>query len=105
MEGMILKDRLRFLLDQRSMTAAALARKAGVSKQVISVWLGGAEPRKLDQVKKVADALGVSMDSLCFGEPGMQEAPDSMGTLFGNGGWVTGVFEVKLRRIKKRQGE
>jgi len=99
---MNLKFQLRHYLDLRGMTAAELARKSGVSKQVISLWQGGAEPKKLAQVKKVAEALGTSVDHLCFGSGTDKEAQKAteLDALLGDG-WISGVFEVRLRRIKK----
>lgn len=84
------------------MTAAELARKAKVSKQLLSLWLGGSEPRKLDHVKQVAQALGTSVDNLCFGDGLDQESEriTELDALLGDG-WVGGLFEVRLRRVKK----
>ena len=50
------------------MTAAELARRSGVSKQTISDWTAGIQPRSIPQVKKIADVFGVSLDSLLFGQ-------------------------------------
>ena len=102
---MKLKSRLRHLLDRHDLTAAQLSRKAGVSQQVISSWLRGAEPKKVTQVKLVADALNVSMDSLCFGDKDVdkEDTPDLASNL--NNEYFTGLFEVKIRRIKPKKGE
>lgn len=98
---MNLKQQLRTYLELRDMTAAELARKSGVSKQVISLWLGGAEPKKLTQVKKVASVLGTTVDHLCFGS-GKDEASQKiteLDALLGDG-WVSGLFEVRFRRVR-----
>ena len=99
---MRLKHQLTFYLARRGMTAAELARKAKVSKQLLSLWLGGSEPRKLNQVKLVADALGVTVDNLCFGDGIDRDAErvTDLEALLGDG-WVGGLFEVRLRRVKK----
>ena len=52
--SMNLKGQLRFFLDLRGMTAAELSRKSGVSKQVLSIWLAGGQPKRIEQIKKVA---------------------------------------------------
>lgn len=65
------KKQLQHYIRARNLTAAELARRSGVSKQSISNWLGGMEPRSFPHVKKVAEALSVSMDELVFGEQGM----------------------------------
>lgn len=86
---LILKTQLKQLLARHGLSAAALSRKSGVPKQVLSLWLAGVEPRKLSHLKRVAQALGVSIDELCFGQ---RPAID----------WITGVFEGRLRRMNKK---
>lgn len=63
-----LRHNLAAVLRARSMTAAELSRKTGVAKQVLSDWMAGVQPRKLEQLYLVAMTLGVSMEQLCFGE-------------------------------------
>lgn len=96
-EAMNLKAQLKHHLDERGMTAAELSRKSGVSKQVLSAWLAGAQPKNLEQVKKVADALRVTIDHLAFG----QGADGAEIAATGESGWITGLFEVRLRRVRK----
>ena len=84
------------------MSAAALARKSGVPKQNISQWLAGVEPKKLSQVKAVASALGTSVDNLCFGEGNIigEERVTELDALLGDE-WISGIFEVRFRRVKQ----
>lgn len=99
---MTLKTQLRFLLKEEGLSAAQLARKAGVSRQVISDWLAGTSPRQIESVKKVADVLKVTLDELLFGEGeihrGKQAMPKNLDAI--QDSWFTGVFEVKMRRLK-----
>lgn len=101
---MNLKTQLRALLDKRGMTPAELSRKAGVSKQVISLWQSGAKPKNVEQVKAVADALGVTVDCLLFGNSDDRETRTGVGldALLGND-WISGAFEIKIRRIPGRK--
>jgi len=96
-----LKKQLKALLSHRGMTAAELSRKSGVSKQVLSLWLAGAKPKNIEQVKAVADALGVSLDCLLFGDGDEREEKNITGldALLGDE-WISGAFEIKIRRIK-----
>lgn len=98
---MKLKDQLKKRIKLSGITASQLSRDSGVPKQSISDWLAGRSPRNLDHLKKVADALSVSVDELCFGadETSRNETP-ILEALLGDE-WLSGVFEVKLRRIKK----
>lgn len=101
LKDMRLKTQLRLFIEHRGITAAALARKSGVSKQVLSQWLSGAAPKKIEQVKSVADALETSVDVLAFGHG--VEPKSKMGdvsSLFGEE-WIGGVFEVRFRRVGK----
>jgi transcriptional regulator with XRE-family HTH domain len=63
-----LRHNLAALLEHRGMTAAELSRATGVAKQVLSDWMAGVQPRKLEQLCMVAQTLGVSIDSLCFAD-------------------------------------
>jgi transcriptional regulator with XRE-family HTH domain len=99
---MNLKNQIRLYLDLRGMTAAELARKCKLPKQRISDLLAGIPPRKLESLKEVADVLGVSLDHLCFGA-GAEKSPQKVidiDSILGDG-WVSGVFEVRFRRVKR----
>jgi PAS domain S-box-containing protein len=63
---MSFKSRLAYYLRSSNLTAAELARRSGVSKQTISDWLSGAQPRSVYQLKKVAGVFGVTLDDLLF---------------------------------------
>lgn len=101
---MRLKSQLQIYLSHLRWSASELARKAGVPKQSISYWLGGGTPRKLVHLKKVASALGTTVDHLCFGQGLALHAErsglEAFETLLPDD-WTSAVFEVKVRRIKK----
>ncbi len=103
-----LRQNLGTLLKERGLTASQLSRKTGVAKQVLSDWMSGVQPRKLEQLYLVAKTLGVSMDELCFGDPDKSATNDPaaqrVGTVVlpsaGAGPEeIKGRFEVYLRRI------
>lgn len=98
---MTLKKQLRHYLELNDLSAAQLARKAGVPKQSLSGWLAGSNPRDVKQVKKVADALGVTLDNLMFGhgkDSDVQKVSE-INSLLGDD-WIGGTFEVRFRRVK-----
>lgn len=100
-----LKQQLKLFLEHFHLSAAELARRSGVPKQTISFWLAGGEPRKIAQLRKVARAFGTSLDHLCFGD-GVNEdqtQQDEPLNLFlgSDEGWVSGIYELKVRRVKK----
>ena len=111
-----LRHNLATLLKDRSLTAAQLSRKTGVAKQVLSDWMSGVQPRKIEHLYAVARELGVSMESLCFA-PSDQDllAKDTSSVNISAGGpllpedmpekvifspnEIRGRFEIYMRRI------
>lgn len=57
-------ENLRKLRKERKLSMDALAEKAGTSKQVLSRYENGERVPKISMVKKLADALGVSVSEL-----------------------------------------
>jgi transcriptional regulator with XRE-family HTH domain len=100
--AMNLKNQLRFYIDHRELSATQLSKKAGVPKQSLSGWLAGSNPRDVRQVKRVADALGITLDNLMFGsgEDPSRATANALETLLGDE-WVGGLFEIRVRRVKK----
>lgn len=76
---------------------AQLARKAGVPKTTLAEWMISGNPRDLNKVKLVADALGLTVDQLCFGDglAGTQPLEQHLDEI------RAGLFEVVLRRPKR----
>lgn len=101
-KAMILNKQLRRYLERREMSASQLAKKANVPKQSLSGWLAGSNPRDVRQVKRVADVLGTTVDELMFGSSVAvnSEKSTDLDFLLGDG-WISGIFEVRFRRIKK----
>jgi transcriptional regulator with XRE-family HTH domain len=94
MDKLKLQFRLADLLKAQGLSQAELSRKSGVSKQVISQWLGGVEPRKVNQIKQVATVLNTSVDDLCFGPS------ENLPTTSNPNDFIAGIFEIRMRRIK-----
>ena len=61
------RKNLKLYVHSSGLSAAAISRKTGVPKQTISDWLAGTRPRHMEDVKLVADLLGVSILTLFFG--------------------------------------
>lgn len=99
---MNLKKQIEFYLDHFDMTASQLARKAFLPKQTVHNWLNGQKPRDMNQVKKVAEVLGVSLDNLLFGEgkDSSRVSKNMLGVLLSEE-WIGGKFEIKIRRLKE----
>jgi ribosome-binding protein aMBF1 (putative translation factor) len=51
--------------EHRGLTQQALARAAGLPQSTIARLEGGARKGTVDQMRKLADALGINLDTLC----------------------------------------
>jgi len=94
---MILAKMLKKELQENGVKVTELSKATRVPLQTIHNWLAGQKPRDIDQVKRVADHLGITMDYLCFGEiertnRDLAEFRDEI---------LAGVFEVVIRRPRK----
>lgn len=97
--AMILKDILRRKLKEAGVGAPTLAKKTGISRQTIANWLEGQKPQNLEQVKKVADHFGMTIDELCFG-PSLRSQPLNDEIEKHRDEINAGIFEVVLRRVR-----
>ncbi len=95
---MKLKETLAALLKKKRMSAQALANATEIPASTIKAWLGGNAPRNLDDVRTVAQNLGVSFEYLVFGED-----PDA-GAVLANAlleQVFDGYLKVKVERVVK----
>lgn len=68
-----MKERVKFLLKQKGMTAKELAEKMKISEAALSLSLGG-NPT-LSRLQEVADALGVEIGELFVGKESSLSCP------------------------------
>ena len=80
-------ERLAVALRQRGQSAAELARQLGVSQPTVHGWLHGQHGLRRTNAAKVADAVGVPLTWLLFGND-----PDGERT-------VQGTDELALLRL------
>lgn len=91
--GKILKKKLQ----EQDLKVTELSRATKVPLQTLHNWLVGQKPRDIDQVKRVADYFGVSLNYLCFGEiekanRNLEDFKDEI---------LAGTFEVVIRKPRK----
>lgn len=90
----------------KSITAAELSRRSGVSKQTISSWMSGERPRDVRKVKAVADVFNTTIDNLLYGngnnsplkQTQKNVAPPSLGQQEET---LNGVFQVEIKMVRK----
>lgn len=80
-------------------TLGQLAKTSGVPRATLHGWTTGRSALDLNQVKKVALALEVSLHELIFGEPDPYEVPtdELLKELF------TGDVRVSIHRIERKR--
>lgn len=78
-------------------TLISLSKSTGVPKSTISEWLSNRSPNPVQAVK-VANALGVSLHYLLFGEDDAQEAFQKIM----KEDFFKGTFEISIKRVKVR---
>ncbi len=63
---------LKHLMKSKKMTFKELSHASSVPISTIKTWSAGIEPKSLSHARKVARALGVSVEYLVFGESSAQ---------------------------------
>lgn len=92
---MLLNKKLKEVLEMKALKLTELSELSGVSLSTLHGWINGAEPKTIAQLKKVSEALNVSLDYLCFGS-------DELTILESiNNELSIGEYEIVLRKIKK----
>jgi transcriptional regulator with XRE-family HTH domain len=95
---MELGNMLTHFCKMKNWTIARLARESGVPKATLHGWVTGRSALNLDQLKKVASSLEVTMHELVFGAPDPYERPgeEILKELF------TGDVRVSIHRIERK---
>lgn len=98
---MKLGQTIQELCRQRDWTLARLAREADVPPQTVHNWSLGRKAVNPDQLKKIANALEVSLHYLMFGEADPFEAPaeEVLKELF------SGDVRITLHRIERAKAD
>jgi transcriptional regulator with XRE-family HTH domain len=94
------KETLARILNERGMKVSSLAKFSGVSKSNIQTWLTGSKP-SIEQLDKVAKALGVSFEYLAFG----RSEDDKLQSIFDKIVLHSGTYEISVKKISNRNGD
>ena len=95
---MMLKDKLRELINEHDITVASLARKTGVPKTNINSWLTGTAPN-IEQLYKVAQFFDVPIEYLAFGK----EVDDPMSEFMDKFHVHTGLYEISIKKVTPKR--
>lgn len=94
------RERLKDLMDKRSLNASDLARKAGVPRSNIQAWLTGASPN-IEQLGKCALILEITVDELYFGtkpKSGLDHLLEELEV-------HNEVYRISIKKIVKKKGD
>jgi len=96
---MSLTKNLRRILDERKITVAELARLSGVPAKTIYHWLTGQQPRKIEHLFRLCDALNMSMEEL-YGRPKKSTNKVQLYKDISLQDLRAGAYEIILRPLK-----
>ena len=93
-----LAETLARLMEEQRLNAKSLAVKAKVARSTLGGWLSGVQPHDLNDVKRVAHALGCTFEYLVFGE----EDRDLARAINGAARSIVleGVYRIKIESIE-----
>jgi transcriptional regulator with XRE-family HTH domain len=58
---------LRQMLTIKKISLKNLSVEVGIPASTIHGWLNGVPPKNINDIKKIADFFGMTVDALCFG--------------------------------------
>lgn len=90
----MLKDNLINLLEKKNVSLAELSRQTSVPKSNLSSWLKGRSPN-LDQLDKVAQYFGTTIEFLAFG----RKIKDTEPTLVYKLEIENGKYEIIVKKV------
>ena len=96
---MKLKTNLKLLMDAKGLRASQVSRLSGVPSQRISDWTAGATVRNLDQLKKVCEVLGVTIDAILFSD--VTDCSSKPNGAANDPQLEEQVFMVRIKRVKE----
>ena len=97
---MKLSQVLKANLDKKRIKITELSKATKIPVQTLHNWLAGQKPRDIEQVKKVADFFGISINKLCFDE--IEHTNRDISEF--REGLLSGVFEVVIRKQGSSDG-
>ena len=84
------------ILQERRLTVKEIATATGVPASTLAEWRSNRTPKNPDQVRAVAEFIGIPLHELLFGEPDRQDPI----TKIIREDVFQGTFEVTIRRVK-----
>lgn len=80
-----------------------ISSKTFIPKQTLHNWLSGANPKNINQIRKLATYFKTTVDELCFGDVSQINLINETALDTYEEEIKAGVFEVILRPIKTKK--
>ncbi|MEN9487180.1 MAG: hypothetical protein RIR56_868 [Bacteroidota bacterium] len=95
-------ENLAILISKKYKSVAAFSKATGINVKTLEGWCGKNSrfPSRAEYIKKMADALDVSVHELMFGEPDNRE---SIATIFEKSEIHTGMYEITIKKVIKKE--
>ena len=94
MDKIRLNSVLKTMLEDRNLSLRQLSRATKIPEPTLSGYLNGAEPGKINHIRILARFLGISMESLLYGEDDRPPTLEEVLTEQVFSGWL----KVKIER-------
>ncbi len=93
----MIDKKLKALLKTKNLSVTELSKATGVPKTNIQQWLTGSSPN-INQVDKVAQYLGVTLEELCFD----RKPKNSLEDLFQEILVHSGTYKIQVTKLNKK---
>jgi len=105
-DEILISQVLKRLMTEKKLTFKQLSEMSGVPASTIKTWSSGIEPKSMTAARKVARALGVSVEYLVFGASDKQQTLAELMTTQLFSGWckVTIEMPVTSPTIREKKG-
>ena len=96
------KENIQFLMASNDVSMTDLSKATSVPLSTLHGWTQGVEPKKIEQVKNVADFFGVTLDFIFYGIESEEIETENNFKKYDED-IMAGVYEVILRPVKKKR--
>lgn len=87
-------------MKKHDLSIVEISSKTSIPKQTLHNWLSGANPKNVNQLRKIGTYFKTTVDELCFGDVSQTKLPEENGFMKYEEEIRAGYYEVILRPIK-----
>lgn len=90
-------------MKKHDLSIVEISSKTFIPKQTLHNWLSGANPKNVNQLRKLATYFKTTVDELCFGDVSQINFMNENPLVTYEEEIKAGVFEVILRPVKTKK--